>query len=89
MYKHYPYLDKEIDIAGLEPFEILIFVVAPIIVGALLFIILPFKIPVVFATFISIVIIYVLVRRKKSGKNKGYVYREFLYKYLPHTKKIY
>ena len=87
-YKHYPFLDKEVDIAGLEPFELLL-IAFPLIAGIVLFIISPIKIPIVFTAFAGVAFMYIFVRKKKSGKNKGYMYREVIYNYTISIKKIY
>lgn len=78
-HKHYVFLDKETDIAGLEPFELLIVVGLPLGIGIILFIVSPIKIPIAFAIALSIAFLYVYVRKKKSGKKKGYTYRKVVY----------
>jgi len=87
-YKHYVFLDKETDIAGLEPFELLVVVGLPLGIGIILFIISPIKIPIAFAIVVSIVFLYIFVRKKKNGKKKGHIYRKVIYD-LTGIKKIY
>ena len=88
-YKHYPYMDKETDIAGLELFDFVFVVIIPLAIGILLFTLSPIKIPIAFLTFAMVIGAYIYVRRKKSGKQKGYIYREFRYKLIGGIKKIY
>lgn len=87
--KHYPFLDKEIDIAGLEPFEIVLVVAFPFFTGLIAFIFSPFKIPVVVGIVLSIGFLYIYVRKRKSSKAKGYTYREVVYNILSGYTKIY
>lgn len=87
-YKHFVFLDKETDIVGLEPFELIVVVGLPMAVGIILFIVSPIKIPIAFATIGTIVGLYVYVRKRKSGKKKGYVYRKIVYE-ITGIKKIY
>lgn len=87
--KHYPFLDKEIDVAGLEPFEIALIIALPFLLGLVLFIFSPFKVPVVVGIVLSVGGLYVYVRKKKSSKAKGYTYREVVYNLLNGYKKIY
>lgn len=89
--RHFPFLDKEIDIAGLEPFEIGVVFVVPFLAGIVLFLLVPIgKLMIVFIMFAVSVFLYVVIRRKKSDKQKGWLYREFVYKWLGrNVKKIY
>lgn len=87
--KHYPFLDKETDIIGLEPFDIALIIGIPLGLSIFLFMFLPIgKTLVMFGVFGLIVYMFIYVRKKKHGKERGYVYREFLKK-LRNYKKIY
>ncbi len=90
--KHYPVIDRETDILGLEPFDLIVVITVPMFIGFLLLVFLPvpqfFKVLIAVGTVISIGIMFVKVRKMKHGKNKGYIYRRFQ-KLLRNYKKIY
>jgi small-conductance mechanosensitive channel len=73
--KHYPYLDKDLDIAGLEAVDVVVitaisivflfigFFLFNVIIGILLFV-------------VSFLILYVRIRKLKQNKERGYLVRK-------------
>jgi type IV conjugative transfer system protein TraL len=72
--KHYPYLDKDLDIAGLEFIDVaIIFAVSIVLLFVGLFM---FNMVVGFLLFVSsFVILYIHIRRLKQNKERGYLVR--------------
>ena len=84
--KHFPFLDKEFDILGLELFEIGVIVVVSLLSALLGFFIFPF-LGIILPIFIMIGG-FVYLKKKKSGKERGYWYRRYL-KFSRTFKRIY
>jgi hypothetical protein len=73
--KHYPYLDKDLDIAGLEFVDIAIILsVSLIFLFAGLFL---FNLIVgIFLFVVSFLILYIRIRKLKQNKERGYLVRK-------------
>lgn len=73
--KHYPYLDKELDIAGIEVIDAAVIVAVSIvmlIIGVLIF----NFIVGLFLFVASLLILYIYARRLKQNKERGYIARK-------------
>jgi Ca2+-dependent lipid-binding protein len=72
--KHYPYLDKDLDIAGLEFADIAIILgvsITLLIIGLFMF-----NMIVGFFLFVgSFIILYIRIRKMKQNKERGYLVR--------------
>jgi type IV conjugative transfer system protein TraL len=72
--KHYPYLDKDLDIAGLEFTDVMIIIAVSVtlfFVGLFLF-----NMIVGFFLFVgSFIILYIRIRKMKQNKERGYLVR--------------
>jgi len=85
--KHYPYLDKELDVAGLEVIDAAIVVVLGVImlvVGVIFF-------NVVVGLFLfvgTLLFLYIRMRRLKQNKERGYIARKIA-KFLRSSDEIY
>jgi hypothetical protein len=79
--KHFPFLDKEFDILGLEIFDIAVVLVVALTVGVFTFLFLPFFkfIGLIFIPVITMVGLGI-IKKKKQGKERGWVNRQFLKK---------
>ncbi|MBX0311424.1 MAG: hypothetical protein JHC31_06560 [Sulfurihydrogenibium sp.] len=85
--KHYPYLDKDLDIAGLEFVDVAIILAISI---AFLFIgLFFFNMIVGFFLFVSsFLILYIHIRRLKQNKERGYLVRRIA-KFFRSSKELY
>jgi hypothetical protein len=73
--KHYPYLDKELDIAGIEAIDAAVIVAISIVL--LVIGLFAFNLIVGLFLFVStLVILYVYMRRLKQNKERGYIARK-------------
>jgi hypothetical protein len=85
--KHYPYLDKDLDIAGLEFTDVAIITGISVIllfIGLFLF----NMIAGVFLFVGSFVILYIRIRKLKQNKEKGYLVRRIA-KFLRSNDELY
>lgn len=85
--KHYPYLDKELDVAGIEAVDAVIVValsIVMLIVGVLVFNV----IVGLFLFVMSLLILYIRVRRLKQNKERGYIARK-ISKFLRSNEELY
>ncbi len=77
--KHFPFLDKEFDIFGLEIFDIAVVLVLALTIGLFTFLILPFFKIIGLIIFPIITVIGLgIIKKKKQGKERGWVNRQFL-----------
>jgi hypothetical protein len=85
--KHYPYLDKDLDIAGLEFVDVaIITAISVILLFTGLFL---FNMIVGFFLFISsFIILYIHIRRLKQNKERGYLVRKIA-KFFRGNKELY
>lgn len=73
--KHYPYLDKELDVAGIEVIDAAIVVVISVVMLIIGVFIFNFIIGL-FLFVTSLLILYIYVRRLKQNKERGYIARK-------------
>ncbi len=85
--RHYPLLDKGVNVSGLEIFDLALMVGSFLLVLVLSFPIL--KNYCIFAAVPTAMFMFVFLRRKKTGKNSGYIARKIMFKYLRRYHKIY
>jgi len=78
--KHFPFLDKETDILGLEIFDLGAIAVVSITAAILTFFLIPFKLFSIFVASVILIVGYILVKKKKTGKERGWLYRQYLKK---------
>jgi len=73
--KHYPYLDKDLDIAGLEFIDVVIITAISIV---LLFVgLFFFNMIISILLFVgSFIVLYIYIRRLKQNKERGYLVRK-------------
>jgi hypothetical protein len=85
--KHYPYLDKDLDIAGLEFIDVAIIVAVSIVflfIGLFLFNV----IVGIFLFVASFLILYIRIRKLKQNKERGYLVRKIA-KFLRGNNELY
>lgn len=85
--KHYPLLDQGIDISGLEPIDLAIVIGISVIFALIGFIFIG-----MYTSFIFLVVMiatFSLIRKLKSNKNRGYIARQIIYRYMRKYHKIY
>jgi len=85
--KHYPYLDKDLDIAGLESVDVVIIAavsIAFLFIGLFLF----NAIIGIFLFVVSFIILYIRIRKLKQNKERGYLVRKIA-KFLRGNNELY
>ncbi len=85
--RHYPLLDKGIDISGLEPMDLAIIVGVAFVFALIGYFFLGMYTAFVFITVL--IVAFALIRKFKSNKYRGYIARKIFYWYLRRHHKIY
>ena len=85
--KHYPLLDKGVNISVLEPFDFVVMVGVSFIVALIAFIFIHMY--AVFVLVAALIVSFVVMRKVKSNKNNGYIARKVMFKLLRRNHKIY
>jgi Flp pilus assembly protein TadB len=85
--KHYPLLDKGVDISGLEPVDFA-FVVAIAFIAAVIGWIF-IGIYTAFIFIIALIVSFVIIRAVKTNKYRGYFARRFAFRWMRRYHKIY
>jgi len=85
--RHYPLLDKGIDISGLEPVDFSIVVGMGFLSGVIGWIFIGIYTSFIFV--ITMIISFVTVRSVKTNKFRGYFVRRIVFRWLRRFHKIY
>jgi len=85
--RHYPLLDKGVDISGLEPVDFA-FVVGIAFLSALIGWIF-IGIYTTFIFVIALIVSFVIIRAVKTNKFRGYFARRFAFRWMRRFHKIY
>jgi len=85
--RHYPLLDKGIDISGLEPVDFAIVVGMAFLSGVIGWI--SIGIYTAFVFVIAMIASFILVRSVKTNKFRGYFVRRIVFRWMRRFHKIY
>ena len=85
--RHYPLLDKGIDISGLEPVDFIIMVGIAFLAAVIGWIFLGIYTAFVFV--ISLILSFVFIRSIKTNKFRGYFARRLMFRWIRRVHKIY
>jgi len=85
--KHYPLLDKGADISGLEPFDFILMIGISFLVSLIAFLFI--HIYAAFILVLSFAVSFIVIRKMKTNKAKGYIARQLFFKYFRRYHKIY
>ena len=85
--RHYPLLDKGVDISGLEPVDFAVVVGVAFVSGLIGWILIG-----IYSAFIFVITLigsFVFIRAVKTNKFRGYFARRFAFRWLRRFHKIY
>jgi len=85
--RHYPLLDKGVDISGLEPMDFAFVVVIAFLSAIIGWIFIGVYTAFIFV--ISLIVSFIFVRAVKTNKFKGYLIRRLTFRWLRRYHKIY
>ena len=85
--RHYPLLDKGVDISGLEPMDFAFVVVIAFLSAIIGWIFIGVYTAFIFV--ISLIVSFIVVRAVKTNKFKGYFIRRLTFRWLRRYHKIY
>jgi len=85
--RHYPLLDKGIDISGLEPVDFIIMVGIAFLAALVGWIFLGIYTAFVFV--IALILSFVFIRSIKTNKFRGYFARRLMFRWIRRVHKIY
>jgi len=85
--KHYPLLDKGVDISGLEPIDFAFVVAIAFVFAFIAWLLIGFYASFIFV--IALMVSFVIIRAIKTNKFRGYFARRFAFRWMRKYHKVY
>jgi len=85
--KHYPLLDKGVDISGLEPIDFAFVVAIAFVFAFIAWLLIGFYASFIFV--IALMVSFVIIRAVKTNKFRGYFARRLAFRWLRRFHKVY